>query len=111
MIEARSRVYSTQLTVSIWCYCFRGEADCKEHSAAGSRVLAVRCFHVYHQLITAIMHAVFVFVYQSSDLQLPSRYGPYLQSAFPLLLLIFHPVFSPPWILHCQSSANQTKMF
>lgn len=37
---AMSRVYSTQLTRSIWSYCFGGRADCKVRRVANSRALA-----------------------------------------------------------------------
>lgn len=39
--EARSRVYSTQLTRSIWSYCFGGHADCNVCRVAESWALAV----------------------------------------------------------------------
>lgn len=91
--EARSRVYSTQLTRSIWSYCFGGHADCKVRRVAESTSAC-------RQLIAAIMNAVLVFVFESVDFKLPLRNAHYPTesfcgySAYDALVLLLFPQLS-----------------
>lgn len=73
---ARSQVYNTQLTGSIWSYCF-GATRCWLRSTPCGRIPNARW-----QLIVVIMHAVLMFFFEIVHFKLALRNNYYTTESF-----------------------------